>query len=129
MDFLLMSTFSFLCPPPSALLLGCSWWSAAEADPRRPIGNHRIALVPPTTIISMSGEHSVPSEAYSEWMSISGHVVGDQAGLDDVVVAGRCVGKQLHISEVDEKTKRVEALVKVIAPGFGPPGRESWSIL
>ncbi|KAG0142233.1 hypothetical protein CROQUDRAFT_673653 [Cronartium quercuum f. sp. fusiforme G11] len=111
----------FLCPPPSALLLGCSWWSAAEADPRRPIGNHRIALVPPTTIISMSGEHSMPTEAYSEWMSISGHVVGDQAALDDVVIAGRCVGKQLHISEVDEKTKRVEALVKVIAPGFGPP--------
>ncbi|KAH9815011.1 hypothetical protein DFH28DRAFT_1221533 [Melampsora americana] len=111
----------FLCPPPSALLLGCSWWSAAEADPRRPIGNHRIALVPPTTIISMSGEQSMPSEAYSEWMSMSGHVVGDQASLDDVVIAGRCVGKQLHISEVDEKTKRVEALVKVIGPGFGSP--------
>lgn len=112
----------FLCPPPSALLLGCSWWAAAEADPRRsmPIP-HRLALHPPTTIISMSGERSLPTEAYSEWMSMSGHVVGDQASLDDVVIAGRCVGKQLHISEVDEKTKKVEALVRVIAPGFGPP--------
>jgi hypothetical protein len=89
----------------------------------------------------MSGEHSIPTEAYSEWMSMSGHVVGDQASLEDVVIAGRCVGKQvestklwkpcnpnsdvvflqLHISEVDEKTKKVEALVRVIAPGFGPP--------
>ncbi|WAR61726.1 hypothetical protein PtB15_12B416 [Puccinia triticina] len=112
----------FLCPPPSALLLGCSWWAAAEADPRRPMPSpNRLALHPPTTIISMSGEHSIPTEAYSEWMSMSGHVVGDQASLDDVVIAGRCVGKQLHISEVDEKTKKVEALVRVIAPGFGPP--------
>lgn len=46
----------------------------------------------------MSGEHSIPSEAYSEWMSISGHVVGDQASLDDVVIAGRCVGKQVSAS-------------------------------
>lgn len=30
-------------------------------------------------------------------------------------------GLKLHISEVDEKTKKVEALVRVIAPGFGPP--------
>jgi len=112
----------FLCPPPSALLLGCSWWAAADADPRRPMPTPgRLALHPPTTIISMSGEHSIPTEAYSEWMSMSGHVVGDQASLDDVVIAGRCVGKQLHISEVDEKTKKVEALVRVIAPGFGPP--------
>ncbi|KAH9455263.1 hypothetical protein Pst134EA_022737 [Puccinia striiformis f. sp. tritici] len=112
----------FLCPPPSALLLGCSWWAAADADPRRPMpSSNRLALHPPTTVISMSGEHSIPTEAYSEWMSMSGHVVGDQASLDDVVIAGRCVGKQLHISEVDEKTKKVEALVRVIAPGFGPP--------
>ncbi|KAA1128754.1 hypothetical protein PGTUg99_012261 [Puccinia graminis f. sp. tritici] len=112
----------FLCPPPSALLLGCSWWAAADADPRRPMpSSNRLALHPPTTIVSMSGEHSIPTEAYSEWMSMSGHVVGDQASLDDVVIAGRCVGKQLHISEVDEKTKKVEALVRVIAPGFGPP--------
>ncbi|PLW15418.1 hypothetical protein PCANC_17933 [Puccinia coronata f. sp. avenae] len=112
----------FLCPPPSALLLGCSWWAAADADPRRPMPSpNRLALHPPTTIISMSGEHSIPTEAYSEWMSMSGHVVGDQASLEDVVIAGRCVGKQLHISEVDEKTKKVEALVRVIAPGFGPP--------
>ncbi|KAI8443905.1 hypothetical protein BY996DRAFT_4602068 [Phakopsora pachyrhizi] len=112
----------FLCPPPSALLLGCSWWAAAEADPRRPMAiPNRLALHPPTTIISMSGEHSIVAEAYAEWMSMSGHVVGDQASLEDVVIAGRCVGKQLHISEVDEKTKKVEALVQVIAPGFGPP--------
>ncbi|MBW0495144.1 hypothetical protein O181_034859 [Austropuccinia psidii MF-1] len=112
----------FLCPPPSALLLGCSWWSAAETDPRLPIAvPNCFALRPPTTIISMSGEHSLPTEAYAEWMSMSGHVVGDQASLEDVVISGRCVGKQLHISEVDEKSKKVEALVRVIAPGFGPP--------
>ncbi len=29
---------------------------------------------------------------------------------------GRCVGKQLFISDVDEKKKKVEALVKIMAP-------------
>lgn len=28
---------------------------------------------------------------------------------------------QLHISEVDEKTKRVKSLVRVFAPGYGAP--------
>jgi len=55
-----------------------------------------LALHPPTAIISMSTERSPPTEAYSEWMTMSGRVSGDQASLEDVVIAGRCVGKQVQ---------------------------------
>ncbi|KAG8757781.1 hypothetical protein FRC14_001491 [Serendipita sp. 396] len=121
----------FLCPPPTAIMIGNSWWteSALGRDDRRS----------PRVTISISGE-SVPPESSIEWLSTSGKTVepgeappesspyaqDDISAFQDGVngsdsrntqtYIGRAVGKQLFIS--DERQKKVEALVKVVAPGI-----------
>jgi recombining binding protein (suppressor of hairless) len=77
-------------------------------------------LHPPTLTLGMSevGNPS-PQEGSIEWTSTSGNTPGDTASTEDMVLAGRCVGKQIHITDVDEKSKKVEALVTIIAPGPG----------
>lgn len=99
----------FICPPPTALLVGNSWWS----DSHRP-GDDKLR--PPRVVISISGE-SPPPEAVVEWSGANGKLFNN---INDPPVGttylGRCVGKQLYIAEVDEKRKKVEALVKVMAP-------------
>ncbi|CCA69689.1 hypothetical protein PIIN_03628 [Serendipita indica DSM 11827] len=115
----------FLCPPPTAIMIGNSWWSETALG-----RNDRRA---PRVTISISGE-SVPPESGVEWTSTTGKVVEQgeappepsQFGPDDIsafqtgakatqTYIGRAVGKQLFIS--DERQKKVEALVKIVAPG------------
>lgn len=107
-------------------MIGNSWWteSAIGRDDRRP----------PRVTISISGE-SIPPESVVEWTSTSGKpvVLGEAPpepspfAQDDIsafaqpgsttaqTYIGRAVGKQLFIS--DERQKKVEALVKIVAPG------------
>ncbi|KAG8835008.1 hypothetical protein FRC17_005856 [Serendipita sp. 399] len=120
----------FLCPPPTAIMIGNSWWteSALGRDDRRS----------PRVTVSISGE-SVPPESGIEWLSTSGKTVepgeappeSSPFAQDDIsafqngvngsdsknnqTYIGRAVGKQLFIS--DERQKKVEALVKIVAPG------------
>ncbi|KAG8950977.1 hypothetical protein FRC03_012676 [Tulasnella sp. 419] len=101
----------FLCPPPTAMLLGNSWWSE----------NRRGDIVPPKAVISISGEPS-PLESLTEWSTPA----GKNFDVNDPPLAarengtttymGRCIGKQLFISDVDERKKKVEALVKITVP-------------
>lgn len=104
-DFLLR----FLCPPPTAIMIGNSWWTDVirrGEDPK---------LCPPRVVISISGE-PVPQEGSIEWTSSSGKAFDTSDPPTGTTYIGRCVGKQLFISDVDEKKKKVEALVKVTAP-------------
>lgn len=120
----------FLCPPPTAIMIGNSWWteSTLGRDDRRA----------PRVTVSISGE-SVPPESSVEWTSTSGRPVepgevppdmGSSHMQDDIsafengvggkssqqqTFIGRAVGKQLFIS--DDKQKKVEALVKIVAQG------------
>lgn len=99
----------FLCPPPTAIMIGNSWWSETTRrgeDPKQ---------APPRVVISISGE-PMPQEGSVEWTSTSGKAFDVNDPPAGTTFIGRCVGKQLYISDVDEKKKKVEALVKIMAP-------------
>lgn len=70
---------------------------------------------PPRVVISIAGE-PVPQEGTIEWSSASGKSFDVSDPPTGTTYIGRGVGKQLYISDVDEKKKKVEALVKVTAP-------------
>ncbi|KAI0768374.1 hypothetical protein BC629DRAFT_1442421 [Irpex lacteus] len=87
----------FLCPPPTAIMIGNSWWSD----------------------VLRRGEEAKLSrtqEGSIEWTSATGKAFDVSDPPTGTTYIGRCVGKQLFISDVDEKKKKVEALVKIMAP-------------
>jgi LAG1, DNA binding len=89
-------------------MVGNSWWTdvirAGEGS----------KSVPPRVVISISGEPS-PQESSVEWAGAAGKTFDISDPPSGTTFVGRCVGKQLYISEADEKRKKVEALVKVTA--------------
>ncbi|KAI6135739.1 LAG1-DNAbind-domain-containing protein [Pisolithus croceorrhizus] len=99
----------FLCPPPTAIMIGNSWWTDVVRRGEEP------KLCPPRVTISISGE-PVPQEGTIEWTSASGKTFDVNDAPTGTTYIGRCVGKQLFISDVDEKKKKVEALAKITAP-------------
>ncbi|KAK0212828.1 hypothetical protein DFS33DRAFT_1392352 [Desarmillaria ectypa] len=99
----------FLCPPPTAIMIGNSWWTDVV---RR---GDESKLSPPRVVISISGEPS-PQEGTVEWTGSSGKSFDVNDPPTGTTYIGRCVGKQLFISDVDEKKKKVEALVKITSP-------------
>lgn len=119
--------FRFLCPPPTAILIGSSWWSQDNENP-------------PRLTVGISGESShYQQSGQVEWYTSQGTVIGHtgqpalakpneehhqtqqvQQGLDwareqrdQIIAAGRCVSKNLFINDADEKRKRVECLVRI----------------
>jgi recombining binding protein suppressor of hairless len=90
-------------------MIGNSWWSDSF---RR---GEDAKLAPPRAVISISGEPS-PQEGSIEWTGTSGKTFDVADPPSGTTYIGRCVGKQLFISDVDEKRKKVEALVKIMAP-------------
>ena len=70
---------------------------------------------PPRVIVSISGE-AAGQEGNVEWSAAVGKPFDVSDPPTGTTYIGRCVGKQLFISDVDEKKKKVEALVKVIGP-------------
>ncbi|KAG8691368.1 hypothetical protein FRC09_011643, partial [Ceratobasidium sp. 395] len=108
----------FLCPPPTAILIGNQWWSESRHsdDPK---------LAAPRVVISMSGE-APPQESSIEWTTTSGKPFDvTEPPADDTTYIGRSIGKHLFISTDDqERKKKVEALVKITAPSEdGEPER------
>ncbi|QRV79433.1 transcription factor cbf12 [Ceratobasidium sp. AG-Ba] len=108
----------FLCPPPTAVLIGNQWWSESRHsdDPK---------LAAPRVVISMSGE-APPQESSIEWTTTSGKPFDvTEPPADDTTYIGRSIGKHLFISTEDqERKKKVEALVKITAPSEeGEPER------
>jgi recombining binding protein suppressor of hairless len=73
---------------------------------------------PPRVTISISGEPA-PLEGSVDWVGSSGKSFDINDPPTGTTCIGRCVGKQLFISDVDEKKKKVEALVKISAPAAG----------
>lgn len=99
----------FLCPPPTAIMVGNAWWSDIHRH-----GEGGSKLIPPKVVVSISGEPS-PQESSVEWAGAAGKTFDINDPPTGTTYVGRCVGKQLYISEADEKRKKVEALVKVTA--------------
>lgn len=90
-------------------MIGNSWWTEVS---RR---GDESKLCPPRVVISISGEPT-PQEGSIEWTGSSGKSFDVSDPPTGTTYTGRCVGKQLFISDVDEKKKKVEALVKITAP-------------
>lgn len=72
-------------------------------------------MCPPRVVVSISGEPA-PQEGSIEWTGAAGKAFDVNDPPTGTTYIGRCVGKQLFISDVDEKKKKVEALVKIMAP-------------
>ena len=90
-------------------MIGNSWWSDVHRRGEEP------KLCPPRVVVSISGEPA-PQEGSIEWTGATGKAFDVSDPPTGTTYIGRCVGKQLFISDVDEKKKKVEALVKIMAP-------------
>ena len=121
----------FLCPPPLVILIGSSWWNACPASTRpspfSPVGapgpdQAPTVLSPPRVTINISGEPGIQDGAL-EWASSSGRLIDVGNPSSEMAISGRCIGKQLYISDVDEKRRHVEALVSISVPGSSPMDR------
>ncbi|KAI7871748.1 hypothetical protein BDF14DRAFT_1758554 [Spinellus fusiger] len=101
----------FLCPPPSTLLQGSAWWTRSCKTPRE---DH--AKYPPKITVHISGEAS-SQVGMIDWYASGGILDAAESSAavaaDEKSLSGKCVSKQLHISDVDEKRKRVEVNVKI----------------
>ena len=86
-------------------MIGNSWWSDVTRRAEEP------KLCPPRVVVSISGEPA-PQEGSIEGTSATGKAFDVSDPPTGTTYIGRCVGKQLFISDVDEKKKKVEALVK-----------------
>lgn len=113
----------FLCPPPMVLLIGSSWWNACPTIeggtlPHR-FGSSDTAttLIPPRVNIGMSGEAATQDGAL-EWATSSGRLIDVGNPSSEMAVSGRCIGKNLYITDVDEKRRSCETLVTVSVPGM-----------
>lgn len=97
----------FLCPPPTAVMIGNHWWHETR----------RGDIIPPKAVISISGEPS-PLESLTEWSTPLGKNfdVSDPPAPSTTTYMGRCIGKQLFITDYDDRKKKVEALVRVVQP-------------
>lgn len=72
-------------------------------------------LRPPRVVVSISGE-TTPPENTVDWSDSNGKPFNLNEPPVGTTYIGRCVGKQLYISDADEKRKKVDALVQVMAP-------------
>ncbi|CDR98717.1 hypothetical protein [Sporisorium scitamineum] len=122
----------FLCPPPLVILIGSSWWNVCPASTRpspfapagavEPDQAAPMVLSPPRVTINISGEPGIQDGAL-EWASSSGRLIDVGNPSSEMAISGRCIGKQLYISDVDEKRRHVEALVAISVPGSSPMDR------
>ncbi|KAI9029692.1 beta-trefoil DNA-binding domain-containing protein [Phycomyces nitens] len=100
----------FLCPPPTTLLTGADWWSHEQAS----------RATPAKLTIQISGE-ATSQTGVLEWHNQQGALLDSAASMaatacvlgETQIISGKCVSKQLHINDADEKRKRVEVLVKI----------------
>jgi hypothetical protein len=90
-------------------MIGNSWWTDVIRRGEEP------RLCPPRVVVSISGEPP-PQEGSIEWTGSSGKSFDSSDPPTGTTYIGRCVGKQLFISDVDEKKKKVEALVRITTP-------------
>jgi hypothetical protein len=102
----------FLCPPPTTLLSGASWWTASQAADTN--ASFSSALAPPDLTVHISGEQT-SQHGVLEWYTATGTHLDNASShsLGDTTISGKCVSKQLHINDADEKRKRVEVQVKI----------------
>ncbi|KAI8137009.1 hypothetical protein BJV82DRAFT_718540 [Fennellomyces sp. T-0311] len=114
----------FLCPPPTTVLSGSSWWTndCTNQDAQPASKNfYPASLSPPKLTIHISGE-ATSQTGVLEWYAPNGTVLdgsssaaaaSNAAASGDTTMSAKCVSKHLHINDADEKRKRVEVLAKI----------------
>lgn len=116
----------FLSPPPMVLLIGSSWWNSCQHSPGLDMqglhgpqyGNEPpTVLTPPRVNIGMSGETN-NQDGVLEWATSTGRLIDVGNPSSEMAVSGRCIGKQLYISDIDEKRRTCEMLVSLSVPGL-----------
>lgn len=113
----------FLCPPPMVLLIGSSWWNVCQDSSTTGMRTHEglsgppTVLTPPRVNIAMSGETN-NHDGVLEWATSSGRLIDVGNPSSEMAVSGRCIGKQLYITDVDEKRRSCKTLVSVSVPGM-----------
>lgn len=79
----------FLCPPPTAILVGSSWWTPPSLASQQSEEHRQDALfcdkdnvirAPPSLTICISGETSGQQSGRIEWYALSGTMVGQTGG-------------------------------------------------
>ncbi|ORX45669.1 hypothetical protein DM01DRAFT_1339899 [Hesseltinella vesiculosa] len=104
----------FLCPPPATILSGSSsWWTLKDEDQSK----RSHAQRPPRVTVQISGEPTSQT-GLLEWFDDKGQSLENGPGVlqayeQNKAVIAKCVSKQLHINDADEKRRRVEVLVKL----------------
>lgn len=113
----------FLCPPPMVLLIGSSWWNVCRDATMMGLHPSQVGADPPTVLtpprvnIGMSGEANT-QDGVLEWATSSGRLIDVGNPSSEMAVSGRCIGRQLYITDFDEKRKACETLVSVMVPGI-----------
>lgn len=114
----------FLCPPPTTILSGpwCVQLPASSSppsstSPKSPASNS-TQLQQPRLTIQISGE-ATQQTGTLEWSALPPPVLpstltsSDRLLLHSSTTVGKCVSKQLHINDADEKRKRVQVMVNI----------------
>ncbi|ORZ15923.1 hypothetical protein BCR42DRAFT_451836 [Absidia repens] len=125
----------FLCPPPTTILSGASWWTS-NVDGQDDIATTKFyrsssslsggsggdgTLCAPKLTIHISGEPTSQNGSL-EWHHANGSVIdntsslaaaANASSLGQATISGKCVSKQLHINDADEKRRRVEVMAKI----------------
>ncbi|EJU04187.1 LAG1-DNAbind-domain-containing protein [Dacryopinax primogenitus] len=118
----------FLCPPPSVMMIGTSWFhpaagsSSSRGSPHSGGSPVAAGWATPKVNVLMSTQDidvDVPPDHAIEWCLPSGEAFqpDNPPSLSAGPFFGRFMGKSLYISDVDEKKKKVEAVVKVFEAG------------
>ncbi|KAF7727008.1 hypothetical protein EC973_008121 [Apophysomyces ossiformis] len=110
----------FLCPPPTTLLMGANWWTSSPSSASSDQSHQSLfpsrTVSPPSLTVQISGE-STSQTGVLEWHSPTGILDSSSSAVaaasGDTNLSGKCVSKQLHINDADEKRKRVEVMVKI----------------
>ncbi|CAO3580446.1 unnamed protein product [Absidia cylindrospora] len=125
----------FLCPPPTTILSG-SWCvqlpsscsssssspsssssSSLSSSPKSP-ATSSTQLQQPRLTIQISGEATQQTGSL-EWSALPPPVLpstlttSNRSFLHSSSTVGKCVSKQLHINDADEKRKRVQVMVNI----------------
>lgn len=77
----------FLCPPPTTILVGSSWWTVPfqKESPRDDSVLCDKDCAPPLVTICISGETSGEQSGRIEWHSLSGTMVGQTGGSKSMI--------------------------------------------
>lgn len=132
---------SLLAPPPTALLLGSSWWSTHASSsalslvsgklPTPDQASQRLTL-PPEIFLSISTDKLFPRvSASAQWIADDGKLVLERDEEDSAPLAGRAMSKSLAVNVEGELNKdtstTVSTVVTICEPGEGDVEPRVWA--